>query len=130
MDGHLHAMGKHGQWRLNLAINAVISKTTSFSIKLRELFAVFRSYAQLPRLTLACPTHTISRRNQMPQPNERHVLLPVICEHCQQKQMVQMRARSEFHAMYPQSIKCVKCENSFDVTIPDEILGGPFLPSQ
>jgi hypothetical protein len=28
----LHAMGKHGQWRLNLAINAVLSKTTSFSI--------------------------------------------------------------------------------------------------
>jgi hypothetical protein len=52
----------------------------------------------------------------MSQPNERHVLLPVICEHCQQKQMVQMRARSEFHAMYAQSIKCVKCENSFDVT--------------
>jgi hypothetical protein len=33
----------------------------------------------------------------MPRRNERHVLLPVICEHCQQKQMVQMRARSEFH---------------------------------
>lgn len=54
----------------------------------------------------------------MSQPNERHVLLPVLCEHCQQKQMVQMRARSEFHAMYPQSM------------IPDEILGGPFLPSR
>ena len=66
----------------------------------------------------------------MSQANERHVLLPVICEHCQQKQMVQMRARSEFHAMYPQSIKCVKCENSFAVTIPDEILGGPLLPSR
>jgi hypothetical protein len=66
----------------------------------------------------------------MSPPNERHVLLPVICEHCQQKQIVQMRARSEFHAMYPQSVKCVKCENSFDVTIPDQILGGPFLPSQ
>jgi hypothetical protein len=41
MDGHLHAMGKHRQWRLNLAINAVISKTTYFSIKLRELFRRF-----------------------------------------------------------------------------------------
>jgi len=30
----------------------------------------------------------------MSQPNEKHVLLPVICEHCQQKQMVQTRARS------------------------------------
>jgi hypothetical protein len=39
----------------------------------------------------------------MPHPIERHVLLPVICEPCQQKQIVQMRARSEFHAMYPQS---------------------------
>jgi hypothetical protein len=51
-------------------------------------------------------------------------------EHCQQKQMVQMRARPEFHAMYPQSIECVKWENLFDVTIPDEVLVGPFLPSQ
>ena len=41
MDGHLQAMGKHGQWRLNLTINAVLSKTTSFSIKLRELFRRF-----------------------------------------------------------------------------------------
>jgi hypothetical protein len=41
MDGHLHAMGKHGPWRLNLTINAVFSKTTTFSIKLRELFRRF-----------------------------------------------------------------------------------------
>jgi hypothetical protein len=41
MGGHLHAMGKHGQWRLNLTINAVLSKTTSFSIKLRQLFRRF-----------------------------------------------------------------------------------------
>ena len=41
MGGHWHAMRKHGQWRLNLTINAVLSKTTSFSIKLRELFRRF-----------------------------------------------------------------------------------------
>ena len=41
MRGHLQAMGKHGHWRLNLTINAVLSKTTSFSIKLRELFRRF-----------------------------------------------------------------------------------------
>ena len=40
MGGHLHAKGKHGQWRRNLTINAVLSKT-SFSIKLRELFRRF-----------------------------------------------------------------------------------------
>jgi hypothetical protein len=63
-----------------------------------------------------------------PQLRERHVLMPVICTHCQQKQIVQMRARSEFHTIHPQSVDCVKCENSFDVMIPDEIIGGPFLP--
>ena len=63
-----------------------------------------------------------------PQLRERHVLMPVICAHCQQKQIVQMRARSEFHTMHQQSVDCVKCENSFDVMIPDEIIGGPFLP--
>lgn len=34
-------MDKHGQWRLNLTINAVLSKTISFSLKLRELFRRF-----------------------------------------------------------------------------------------
>lgn len=91
-------------------------------------FPVFSEAMYATGLTCASPTRTVKGRNQMAQPNERHILMPVICTHCQQKQTVQMRARSEFHAMYPQSVKCVKCENSFEVTIPDEILGGPFLP--
>jgi hypothetical protein len=38
---HLHAMRKHGQWRLNLTINAVLSKTTSLFDKASRTFPQF-----------------------------------------------------------------------------------------
>ncbi len=41
MGGHLHAMRKHGQWRLNLTINAVLSKTTSLFDKASRVFCSF-----------------------------------------------------------------------------------------
>ncbi len=44
MGGHLHAMRKHGQWLLNLTINAVLLKTTSFFDKASR---AFRSFSEL-----------------------------------------------------------------------------------
>jgi len=41
MGGHLHAMRKHGQWRLHLTINAVVSKTTSLFDKTSRAFPQF-----------------------------------------------------------------------------------------
>jgi hypothetical protein len=58
---------------------------------------------------------------------ESHIVMPLTCPYCQQKQVVQMRARTGFRATLPQSVKCVKCETTFSVNVPDEIIGGPFL---
>ncbi len=71
--------------------------------------------------------HDQSKRNQNGPTRvaRRHIFMPVVCTHCQQKLRVKMRARSEFLAMYPQSVKCLKCDQVFDVTIPDEIIGEP-----
>ena len=44
MGGHLPAMCKHGQWRLNLTINAALSKTTSLFDKASR---AFRSFSEL-----------------------------------------------------------------------------------
>jgi hypothetical protein len=59
---------------------------------------------------------------------EPHINLTVSCTHCQQELVVQMRARSGFRSINLQSVKCMKCESTFGVLIPGEILGGPFLP--
>jgi len=44
MGRYLHAMYKHGQWRLNLTINAALSKTTSLFDKASR---AFRSFSEL-----------------------------------------------------------------------------------
>jgi transcription elongation factor Elf1 len=59
---------------------------------------------------------------------EPYLNVTVSCTRCQQELVVQMRARSGFRSINLQSVKCTKCENTFGVLIPDEILGGPFLP--
>jgi transcription elongation factor Elf1 len=54
--------------------------------------------------------------------------IPISCLHCQQEQVVHTQARTGFWQMAHQSVKCVKCEQYFDVMIPDAITAGPFLP--
>jgi hypothetical protein len=60
--------------------------------------------------------------------NEPHIVVPICCSQCKQEQVVQVRARTGFGAMSPQTVRCIKCERDFDVMLPDQILGGPFLP--
>jgi hypothetical protein len=50
----------------------------------------------------------------------------ISCPHCQQKQVIQVRATIGFAQMGDQSVQCVKCEKAFDVMVPDQIVGGPF----
>jgi len=56
----------------------------------------------------------------------RHVVMTISCPHCQQKQVVQVRARAGFAQMADQTVKCVKCDKDFTVMLPDQILDGPF----
>jgi len=44
MGRYLHPMCKHGQWRLNLTINALLSQTTSLFDKASR---AFRSFSEL-----------------------------------------------------------------------------------
>jgi len=66
----------------------------------------------------------------MPQVQMKQSYIPmtISCGHCQQEQVVHLQARTGFWQMAHQSVKCVKCEQNFDVMIPDAIVAGPFLP--
>jgi transcription elongation factor Elf1 len=66
----------------------------------------------------------------MPQVEMKRSYIPmtILCGHCQHEQVVYTQARTGFWQMAHQSVKCVKCEQNFDVMIPDAIIAGPFLP--
>jgi transcription elongation factor Elf1 len=66
----------------------------------------------------------------MPQAQMQRSYIPVTisCHLCKQEQVVHIRARTGSWSMAHQSVRCVKCEQYFDVMIPDAIIGGPFAP--
>ena len=65
----------------------------------------------------------------MTQAQMKWAIIPITisCVHCKQEQVVHTQARTGFWQMAHQSVKCVKCEQYFDVMIPDAITAGPFL---
>jgi transcription elongation factor Elf1 len=66
----------------------------------------------------------------MPQVQLKPTDIPmtISCDHCLQEQVVHMQAKTGFWQMAHQSVKCLKCEQYFDVMIPDAIVAGPFIP--
>jgi hypothetical protein len=59
----------------------------------------------------------------------RYVPLPVFCSHCGQKQVVHAPAltgAASFAQSGHQEVECLKCNKRFAVSIPDEIIAGPF----
>jgi ribosomal protein S27E len=60
---------------------------------------------------------------QLKQP---YTVVTVSCSHCQQEQVVHTQAR--IWSLAHESVKCLKCEQEFQVTVSDAIVGGPFLP--
>jgi ribosomal protein S27E len=67
----------------------------------------------------------------MPQAQMKKSYFPmtISCGHCQQEQVVHLQGRTGCWQMAHQKVKCVKCEEYFEVMIPDAIIGGPFLPT-
>ena len=57
-----------------------------------------------------------------------YVVMTISCAQCQQEQVVHVRARTGFAQMSGQTVRCVNCKQEFDVMVPDQIVGGPFLP--
>jgi len=58
----------------------------------------------------------------------RYVIMTISCSEfdCQERQVIHVRARAAFAQIGPQVVECLKCHKSFEVMIPDEIIGGPF----
>jgi hypothetical protein len=67
----------------------------------------------------------------MPSPQLKYpyTVATVSCGHCKYEQVVQILARSGFWLRVPQSVKCLKCGQEFEVILPDAIIGGPFSPT-
>jgi hypothetical protein len=60
----------------------------------------------------------------------RYVSVPVFCSHCGEEQVVHTRARTgaaSFAQCGYQEVECLRCNKLFPVSIPDEIIAGPFL---
>jgi len=53
----------------------------------------------------------------------RYVVMTVECRHCKTKQTVHVAAGVGMTAK--QIIRCIKCQNYFDVMLPDKIVGCP-----
>jgi transposase-like protein len=52
--------------------------------------------------------------------------IPVYCQHCKQKQIVNIFVRAGGIPMNNQTVTCVTCKRDFDALVPDPIIGGPF----
>jgi ribosomal protein S27E len=65
----------------------------------------------------------------MPQAKTKrsHIPLTISCSLCKQEQVVYTKAQTGTWSMAHQKVKCVQCEQCFDVMIPDVIIAGPFL---
>lgn len=59
---------------------------------------------------------------------EAPIAVTISCSHCEQEQVVHIRARTGSWSMAHQSVKCVKCHQYFDLMISDAIIAGPFPP--
>jgi len=65
----------------------------------------------------------------MPQAQTKrsHIPLTISCGLCKQEQIVHIKTQSGTWSMAHQKVKCAKCEEYFDVMLPDIIIAGPFL---
>lgn len=50
------------------------------------------------------------------------------CEHCKAKQTVHTAGNFGAGQYGPQNLRCVACQKSFEVMLPEKIVGGPFPP--
>ncbi len=63
------------------------------------------------------------------QTQRSHIPVKITCSLCKEEQVVYIKAQTGTRSMAHQKVKCLKCEQYFDVMIPDVIIAGPFLSS-
>lgn len=55
------------------------------------------------------------------------VVTTIECPHCKVKQKVNVGVNLRPGHMPTQYVFCINCDSEFDVTVPDKIVGGPFI---
>ena len=60
-------------------------------------------------------------------PGIRYIVMSVNCIHCSTKQRIHVVTRPKTSVpIKEQTIQCIKCDNYFDVMVPERIIHGPF----
>ena len=58
---------------------------------------------------------------------DQHIIVMTVeCPRCETKQKIHVAFGARFGQMGEETIRCLNCDNRFKVTVPDEILDGPF----
>jgi hypothetical protein len=73
-------------------------------------------------LQLLIPSHPAAK----PMNEQSAEVRSVTCSHCQQGQFVKIQPIFNIRFMYGQSIQCIRCKRTFDVTLPYQIIDGPY----
>jgi transcription elongation factor Elf1 len=55
---------------------------------------------------------------------KEYIVMTVECPRCKTKQKIHLAARGA--SKNEDRIPCLNCDNRFEVTVPDRIVGGPF----
>lgn len=58
--------------------------------------------------------------------NTRYVVMTVECPHCKTKQKIHIAFSTGGAQENDETIQCINCNGRFDVTVPDELIRGPF----
>ena len=58
--------------------------------------------------------------------DEHIIVMMVQCPRCKTEQKIHVAFRAGFGQMGDETIHCLKCDNRFRVTVPDNIVDGPF----
>jgi hypothetical protein len=62
-----------------------------------------------------------------PSLKQAHVVIPLVCPACFTSRTIHILARTGFAQVEYQPVTCAKCGESFEVMVPDKIIGGPYL---
>ena len=58
--------------------------------------------------------------------DSQFVVMTIKCPYCKTKQKVHVGVNLAPGQMPNQYIFCINCDDEFDITLPDKIVGGPF----
>ena len=60
--------------------------------------------------------------------NSRFIIQSVKCSHCGRQQEVKVKSELSAGYQYDGTIKCLQCEQNFDVKLVGPFMDGPYVP--